>query len=189
VAKLIEKLSVFLPSYNESENIKEVTLAVKKVLEEVAGEWELLIIDDGSKDATGEIAKNLSLEEPRIKVITHKINLGYGATLSTGFNSSKYPWIAFIDSDGQFDFAEITEFIKKQKETGADLVIGYYKKRSASVFKILTSKIWEFTVYALFGLKVHDIDCGFKLVSRKVIDTISPLENQRRRVLRLSKFL
>ena len=179
MAKLIEKLSVFLPSYNESENIKEVTLAVKKVLEEVAGEWELLIIDDGSKDATGEIAKSLSLEEPRIKVITHKINLGYGATLSTGFNSSKYSWIAFIDSDGQFDFAEITEFIKKQKETGADLVIGYYKKRSASVFKILTSKIWEFTVYALFGLKVRDIDCGFKLISKKVVDTISPLESQR----------
>lgn len=168
-----------MPSYNESENIKKVTLAVKKVLEEVAGEWELLIIDDGSKDVTGEIAKSLSLEEPRIKVITHKINMGYGATLSTGFNSSKYPWIAFIDSDRQFDFAEITEFIAKQKETGADLVIGYYKKRSASVFKILTSKIWEFTVYALFDLKVHDIDCAFKLVSRKVIDTISPLESQR----------
>jgi len=179
VAKLIEKLSVFLPSYNESENIKEVILAVKKVLEEVAGEWELLIIDDGSKDGTGEIAKSLSLAEPRIKVITHKTNLGYGATLSTGFNSSNYPWIAFIDSDGQFDFAEITEFIKKQKETGADLVIGYYKKRSASVFKILTSKIWEFTVYALFGLKVRDIDCGFKLISKKVVDTISPLESQR----------
>jgi hypothetical protein len=87
--------------------------------------------------------------------------------------------IAFIDSDGQFDFAEITNFLEKQKEAQADLVIGYYKKRRVSAFKILTSKIWELAVFIFFGLKVHDIDCGFKLISKKVIDKISPLESKR----------
>jgi hypothetical protein len=84
-----------------------------------------------------------------------------------------------MDADGQFDFKEITGFIEKQIETGADLVIGYYKKRRVSTFKILTSKIWELTVFVLFGLKVKDIDCGFKLVSKKVIDTIPHLESKR----------
>jgi hypothetical protein len=70
-------------------------------------------------------------------------------------------------------------FLEKQKETGADLVIGYYKKRQVSTFKILTSKIWELSVYFLFGLKVHDIDCGFKLVSKKVIDKIPHLVSER----------
>ena len=179
MAKLIGKLSVFLPCYNEEGNIKEVVFAVKNVLEEVAGEWELLIIDDGSKDATQEISKSLIQKDRRIKIVTHKINEGYGASLRSGFYSSKYPWIAYIDSDGQFNFAEIVSFIKKQNETNADLIIGYYKKRQVSTFKILTSKIWEFAVFVLFGLRVRDTDCAFKLVSKKVIDTITPLESRR----------
>ena len=84
-----------------------------------------------------------------------------------------------MDSDGQFNFAEITDFIAKRRETNADLVIGYYKKRQVSTFKIITSKLWELTVFALFGLKVRDIDCGFKLISKKVIETIPHLESQR----------
>ena len=179
MAKLIDKLSVFLPSYNEGESIADVVVAVKNVLEKIADNWELIVVDDGSKDATGEIAKGLSLKEPRIKLLTHKTNEGYGATLKTGFYVSKYPWIAFIDSDGQFNFEEIESLIKKQKETKADLVIGYYKKRRVSTFKILTSKVWEFAVFVLFGLKVHDIDCGFKLISKKVIDSIPKLESER----------
>jgi glycosyltransferase involved in cell wall biosynthesis len=179
VANIIEKISVFLPTYNEEENIKNVVLATKNVLQDIAGEWELIIINDGSNDSTGRIAEELGREDKRIKVITHLVNEGYGTSLKSGFYSSKYPWIAFMDSDGQFDFKEITGFIEKQKETGADLVIGYYKKRQVSSFKILTSKIWELTVFILFGLKVKDIDCGFKLVSKKVIDTIPHLESKR----------
>jgi glycosyltransferase involved in cell wall biosynthesis len=179
VANIIEKISVFLPTYNEEGNIKNVVLATKNILQDIAGEWELIIINDGSNDSTGRITEELGQEDKRIKVITHKVNEGYGASLKTGFYLSKYPWIAFMDADGQFDFKEITGFIEKQKETGADLVIGYYKKRQVSTFKILTSKIWELTVFVLFGLKVKDIDCGFKLISKKVVDTIPHLESQR----------
>ncbi len=176
---MIEKLSVFLPCYNEEENIENTALGVRKTLEEVAKEWELLIINDGSTDKSEEIAKKLNRSDPRIKVITHSKNQGYGATLSTGFGSCRHPWISFIDSDGQFDFGEIKNFLQKQQETNADLVIGYYKKRRVSFLKIVTSKIWEYTVFALFGLKVHDIDCGFKLISKKVIDKITPFESKR----------
>lgn len=176
---IIEKLSVFLPVYNEEANLKNVVLATKKVLQNTVSEWELIIVDDGSTDSTPGLIKELTESDPRIRVVTHKVNEGYGASITSGLYESKYPWVAFTDSDGQFDFAEITNFISKQKETSADLVIGYYKKRQVSTFKIITSKLWELTVFILFGLKVHDIDCGFKLISKKVVDTIPHLESQR----------
>jgi glycosyltransferase involved in cell wall biosynthesis len=176
---LIDKLSVFLPAFNEEATVKNVALNVRKVLQDVADEWELIIVNDGSKDATGKIASQLRRQDERIRVVNHESNEGYGASLKSGFYASKYPWIAFIDSDGQFDFAEIPNFIKKQKETGADLVIGYYKKRQVGTFKIFTSKIWELAVFLLFSLKVRDVDCGFKFISKKVIDEIPRLESTR----------
>jgi glycosyltransferase involved in cell wall biosynthesis len=179
VAKIIDKLSVFLPIYNEEANIRNVVLATEKVLQGVAEEWELIIVDDGSTDGSPKLIKELANLEKRIRVVTHKINEGYGATISSGLYESKYPWISFTDSDGQFDFAEITGFIDKQRETGADLVIGYYKKRQVSTFKVITTKLWELTVLILFGLKVRDIDCAFKLISKKVIEAIPHLESQR----------
>lgn len=179
MSKLISELSVFFPTYNEQGNITEVITKTKKVLEKVAERWEIIIVEDGSSDKTPEITDKISKTDSRIKVIHHNPNRGYGAALKTGFYNSKYSWITFTDSDGQFDFAEVTNFIEKQKETGADLVIGYYKKRQVSKFKILTSKMWELAVYILFGLHVKDIDCGFKLVSKSVIDKIPKLESER----------
>lgn len=179
MATIIDKLSVFLPIYNEEATVQKVILATKNVLQEVAEEWELIIVNDGSTDNSPELIRELAESEKGIRVVTHMVNEGYGASITSGLYESKFPWISFIDSDGQFDFAEISNFIDKQKDSEADLVIGYYKKRQVSTFKIITSKLWELTVFALFGLKVRDIDCGFKLISKKVIDTIPPLESKR----------
>lgn len=177
--KKIDELSVFMPTYNEEGNIKKTILDVKKVLLKTAQKWELIVVNDGSKDRTQEIAESLSKDDSRIRVLNHSQNKGYGKSLQTGFYNAKYEWIAFIDSDGQFDFSEIKEFIATQKKTNADLVIGYYKKRQVSRFKIITSRMWELSVFVLFGLHVKDIDCGFKLISKKVIDTIPKLESER----------
>jgi glycosyltransferase involved in cell wall biosynthesis len=174
----IDELSVFFPTFNEEASIGETVEKTKKILEKVAKNWEIIIVNDGSTDRTGEISNNLA-KDTRIKVVTHIENKGYGASLKSGFYNSKYSWIAFTDSDGQFDFNEIVKFIEKQKETNADLVIGYYKKRQVSKFKIITSRMWELAVMILFGLHVHDIDCGFKLVSKLVIDKIPKLESER----------
>lgn len=179
MAKLIPALSVFFPTYNEQANIASTVKKAKKVLEEVADKWEIIIVNDGSTDHTPHIAQELSHSDKRIRVVTHSPNRGYGAAFATGFYSARYPWIAFTDADGQFDFGEIVHFISKHNETGADLVIGYYKKRQVSKFKIITSKMWEFAVWLLFGLHVKDIDCGFKFVSKRVLDTIPRLESQR----------
>ena len=179
MAKLTPELSVFFPTYNEEGNIFKTVLSAKKVLEDTTDKWEIIIVNDGSKDKTREISQSLSENDSRIKLVNHSSNRGYGAAFKTGFYSSKYNWIAFTDSDGQFDFSEITNFIDKQRETGADLVIGYYKDRKVSFSKKVTSKIWEYLVFLLFGLKVRDIDCGFKLVSKKVIDALPNLESER----------
>lgn len=173
------KLSVFFPTYNEEANIEKTVKKAKKVLEKLAFNWEILIIDDGSTDKTGKIAQKLASGDQRIKVITHSKNKGYGAALKSGFYKAKYPWIAFIDSDGQFDFSEIKNFFEKQKTTNADLVIGYYKDRRVSIYKKITSKMWEYLIFLMFGLMVHDVDCGFKLISKRVIEKLPNLESER----------
>jgi glycosyltransferase involved in cell wall biosynthesis len=175
----ISELSVFLPTYNEEGSIRDVVLKVRSSLREIADKWEILVINDGSTDSTKAIVDALRQDDDRIKIITHPKNLGYGASFKSGLYNSHYDWISFIDSDNQFDFSEITKFVDKQIETNVDLVIGYYKKRQVSKFKIITSKIWELSVFFLFGLKVHDIDCGFKLISKKVVDKIPRLESER----------
>jgi len=175
----IPELSVFFPAYNEEENIKNTTLKAKKVLQKVAKRWEIILVDDGSKDRTGDIIEELSKSDKRIKAVHHKVNKGYGGAFSSGLYSSKYDWITFTDADGQFDFGEITNFIDKQKETNADIVVGYYKKRRVSKSVVLTSKLWEALVFILFGLKVRDIDCGFKLISKKIPEKIDKLESER----------
>lgn len=175
----IAELSVFLPAFNEGETIKEVVVKTKEVLQKVADRWEIIVVNDGSKDLTKEIVVGLHNEDSRIRLINHEENRGYGASFKSGLYGSKYEWIAFTDSDGQFDFGEIANFIAKQKETKADIVIGYYRKRQVSKLKIITSKVWELAIFILFGLKVRDIDCGFKFISKSVIQKIPKLESER----------
>lgn len=175
---LISELSVFFPAYNEEDNIRDTVLKAKKVLEKLTSKWEIIVVNDGSRDNTAQIASDLAKTDKKIRVIDQE-NKGYGGALQTGFYNAKYEWIAFTDSDGQFDFSEINNFIEEQKITKADLVIGYYKKRQVSDFVIFTTKLWQIAVFILFGLKVRDIDCGFKLISKKVIDKIPKLTSER----------
>ncbi len=179
MAKQISNLSVFLPAYNEQDNLGNTVKNVKENLEKNFDDWEIIIVNDGSKDKTGEVADKLASKDKRIKVIHHNPNRGYGAALKSGLYASRFPWIAFIDSDGQFDFSEITRFVSTQEKTNADLVIGYYLGRKVSPLRKLNSALWQFVVFLLFGLRVRDIDCGFKLISKKVVDTIPKLESER----------
>ncbi len=174
----ISELSVFFPAYNEEGNIEETVKKARAALLKTAKKWEIIIVNDGSKDKTSEIAHRLEKSDKRIRVIDQE-NRGYGGALKTGLYGSRYEWISFTDSDGQFDFGEIVNFVEEQKITKADVVIGYYKKRQVSKLKIYTSKIWEAAVFILFGLHVTDIDCGFKLISKKVVEKIPPLESER----------
>lgn len=179
MAKLIKELSVFLPCYNEGKNLGKTIVNIVQNVETIAEKWELLIINDGSVDDTLAVAHKFTAENKNIRVINHNVNRGYGAALKSGLYNAKYDWISFIDSDGQFDFSEIGQFIKAQQETGADLVIGYYRKRHVSFIRKVNTFLWQIVVFILFRLHVRDIDCGFKLISKRVIDSIEKLESER----------
>ena len=179
MSRQIEKLSVFLPAYNEGANLEKTIKNVVENLKKNVPVWELIISNDGSKDKTGEVADRWSKKDTHISVIHHSPNRGYGSALKSGLYACKYPWISFIDSDGQFDFSEINRFIDTQQRTGADMVIGFYLGRKVSLSRKLNTFIWQVIVRILFGLKVRDIDCGFKLISKNVIDKIEPLQSER----------
>lgn len=171
----LSELSVFFPTYNEEENIKKVVLSAKKVLLKIAEKWEIIVINDGSKDKTKEVVESLAKGDRRISVITHRINKGYGGALKTGFINSKYEWVCFTDSDGQFDFSEISKFTEKQKDTSADLILGYRIKRADSFIRRAGAFFWFLFPRILWGLNVRDYSCGFKLIKREVFNSIQPL--------------
>jgi glycosyltransferase involved in cell wall biosynthesis len=176
----VNSLSVFFPAYNEEANIENTVTKALSILPGVVHQWEIIVVDDGSSDRTGPIVEAMAREEERIRLITHERNRGYGGALKTGLYNARYELIAFTDADGQFDLAEIDRFLETKEKTGADLVIGYYLKRQVPLYRILGSKLlWEPSVYLLFGLKVRDIDCGFKLIDRKVAEKIDDLESER----------
>lgn len=168
----LKEVSAFFPAYNEEGNIANIVKTAEAVLEKCSNKYEIIVVDDGSSDKTAEVVRNLSLANDRIKVVSHEKNMGYGMALRTGFKSCQYEWIVFSDSDGQFDFTEFPNFIKEQEKTNADLVVGYYQGRKVSPLRKMNSKIWQLLIWALLGLKVRDIDCGFKLIRKKVIDSM-----------------
>lgn len=176
---LIDELSAFFLCYNEEKNITNTVEKALPVLKEIAKSWELIVVNDGSKDNSKSVLSELQKKYPYIKVITHPTNRGYGAALKSGLYGSHHSWITFNDGDGQFDFKDISTLIKKQQQTKADMVAGYYLGRKVSKVRILGSKVWELAVFLLFGLKVKDIDCGFKLINKKIIDTIPKLQAER----------
>lgn len=179
MAKIVHEISVFFPAYNEEAEIENTVKKAQKVLVSIADKWEIIIVDDGSSDKTPEISNKLAKSDRRIHVVTHKKNRGYGAGLKSGLYASRYAWIAYTDSDGQFDFSEIKKFIKKQKESDADLVIGYYIDRKVPFGRKVNTFVWETLVNLLFNLGVRDIDTGFKLLSKEVVEKIPKLESER----------
>lgn len=181
---MINNLSVFFPAFNEAENLSSTVEKAVKVLENLKLNWEILIINDGSTDNTKEVAEDLAKKNPHISVINHEKNLGYGEALKSGFYSAKYEVIVYNDSDGQFDFSEITKFLEKIEDLpagrqGYDLLIGYRIKRQDNFIRVLFKKGWQLSLFAFFGLTLKDADCGFKMIRKEVLEKIPKLTSTR----------
>lgn len=170
-------LSVFFPCINEEGNIENTVSSAQDILKKLNIEYEIIIVDDGSVDSTGKIADRLAKENSKIRVIHHPKNLGYGEALKSGFYNARYDTVVYTDGDGQFDFAEVTKFLEKMKDH--DLVIGYRIKRKDSFLRKLFGRGWRLTLLAFFRLTLKDVDCGFKMVSKKVLEKISHLTSSR----------
>jgi len=174
--KKVSELSIFFPFWNEEKNLEQVVNKAIPIANQVADKWEIIMVDDGSSDKTAEIAKRLATKNSNLRVISHKPNRGYGAALREGFTNAKYNLVVFADGDGQFDFSEVTKFLNKIDN--ADIVIGHRKKRVDNPFRHLLMnllKVWDF---ALFGFYFKDIDCGFKLFTKKSLNQIMPLQSE-----------
>jgi glycosyltransferase involved in cell wall biosynthesis len=174
---MIKNLSVFFPAFNEASNIERTVSSAVTVLEKLGINYEIIVVDDGSPDQTGAIADQLSSNNPKIRVIHHPKNLGYGEALRSGFYNAKYEWIVFTDSDGQFDFSEITKFLELADT--ADLVIGFRMNRQDPPMRKLNAWGWKMINRILMGTNVRDLDCAFKLVKKEVIEKIPKLESTR----------
>lgn len=174
----LPELTIFFPFWNEEENIEKVVKSAIPIANKVAEKWEIIMVDDGSTDLTLEIAKKLSANDKRLRVVSHQPNRGYGAALNSGFSHAKYKYIVFTDGDMQFDFKEITKFV--EKITDADLVIGYRKKRrDKNIFKrLLLMYLLKIHVFILFGIYFRDIDCAFKMFRKSAISEIMPIRSE-----------
>lgn len=174
----VRSLSVFMPAYNEEKNVGKTIEGVLGVLKELDLEqYEVIVINDGSKDNTAGVVKDWENKDKHVRLVNHEVNKGYGEAVKTGFYAAKLDYIVFIDSDGQFDFSDIHKFLEKIKT--ADVVVGYRIDRKDSMMRIINGWGWTQLSNILFGLGVKDVDCAFKLFRRQVIDTIPHLESTR----------
>jgi glycosyltransferase involved in cell wall biosynthesis len=171
----LSELSVFFPAYNEEANLYSTVTKAIAVCKNISDKYEIIIVDDGSRDKTPQIAKQLVNEDSNIRVITHNPNQGYGGALKSGLYSAKYQYIAFTDSDGQFDFSQIERFIPHLEEY--KMVVGYRTKRAEGLLRYLNAKLWGILVNLLFAVNIKDIDCAFKVFHKEIIDNIPQLES------------
>jgi len=161
-------ISVFFPCYNEQDNVRRVTEGAVKVLEGLKADYEIILVDDGSRDHTGAIADDLAACNPRIKVVHHPVNRGYGAALQSGFRTAVKDLVFFSDGDGQFDLNELLPFLELIRQY--DVVCGYRRNRQDPLMRRVNGWCWTQLVCLLFGLRVRDIDCAFKLFQRRVLE-------------------
>ncbi len=164
------KLSLVLPAHNEIDNIPVVTQRALDVLPELAESFEIIVVDDGSVDGTGELIDRLAAENPLIRAIHHPKNRGYGAALTSGFQAAGGDFIMFMDSDQQFDIADLSylsPFVGKY-----DIVAGYRIDRQDAFYRILYARTFKLAVRFLFGVNLRDTDCAFKVFRADLLKTM-----------------
>jgi glycosyltransferase involved in cell wall biosynthesis len=165
-------LSVVLPAYNEEGNIEAVVRRALEVLPAIAPDHELIVVDDGSSDATAEIALGVAREHPgRVRVLRHEPNQGYGAAIRSGFRHARGDLVFYTDADNQFDLAELEWFLPMIEDH--DMVIGFRVYRYDTVLRSVLSWCYNRIVRVLFRVRVRDVDCAYKLLRREVLQKIT----------------
>ena len=168
-------LSVVLPAYNEAKNIQKTINDAVFYLEKKVRDYEIIVVNDGSVDETREIVERLSLSNPKIVLVNHPKNLGYGSALRTGFERASLDYIFFMDSDGQFDISDIDRLIPFIKDY--EVIVGYREKRADPFIRSLNTWLYHLFIRLLFGLKIRDMDCAFKLFPRTAFQAIRPIKS------------
>lgn len=169
-------ISVTMPAYNEEANIRPMVVEVVTVMDGLVTEgliedYEVIVVNDGSRDNTAGVVQELSKESPRVRLVNHEVNKGYGAAVYTGFMNARNELVFLTDSDKQFNVSEVRLLLPLLAE--ADLVAGYRAPRRDPFKRRLFGAGWSVLVTLLFGYTVRDVDCAFKLFRREILDNIN----------------
>jgi len=165
-------LSVFFPAYNDSGTIASMVIRTVKTAAELTPDFEVIVVDDGSADGTADIADELARTYPQVRAVHHPINRDYGAALQTGFRSATKELIFYTDGDAQYDPGELAALWRRMTPA-IDLVNGYKISRSDPLHRIIIGRVYHYIVSILFGLKLRDVDCDFRLMRRSIFERIN----------------
>ena len=164
-------LSVFFPAYNDSGTIASLVITAIQSASKLTPNYEVIVVNDGSSDSTGQILDELARLYPQVRVVTHTVNRGYGGALRSGFGAASKEIIFYTDGDAQYDPSEM-EALWQKMAPGTDLVNGFKISRADPLHRIIIGRIYHHTVKTLFGLRVRDVDCDFRLLRRSIFDTV-----------------
>jgi glycosyltransferase involved in cell wall biosynthesis len=170
VTPTLPGLSVFLPSHNEEGNVERVVRGFLAELPRSADDYEVIVVNDGSRDRTREIAEQQAAEDSHVRIVNHEVNRGYGGAVISGIRAARMPWVLLADGDGQFDPADVGRLIPYAGEF--DVVVGCRVRRADHLMRRVNGKAWTILVRALLGITISDIDCGFKLFRREMLESI-----------------
>ncbi len=160
-------LSIFFPAFNEEGIIERTVRNAVGAAQRDVSDFEVIVVDDGSADGTAQIVESLAGEDPRVRLVLHDVNRGYGAALRTGFASATKDLVFFSDADGQFDLGELPATLELARST--PVVAGYRIKRSDPWHRLFIAKTYRFIIWMVFGLRIRDIDCAWKLLRRETL--------------------
>src|SRR5687767_10154092 len=165
-------LSVFFPAYNDSGTIASMVIRAVQVASALTPDYEVIVINDGSRDATPLVLDELARLYPgHVRIVHHEKNRGYGGALRSGFATATKDLVFYTDGDAQYDPAEM-RLLWDKMSTEVDWVNGYKISRSDPMHRILIGRLYHHVVKLLFGFRVRDVDCDFRLIRRRVFDTV-----------------
>jgi glycosyltransferase involved in cell wall biosynthesis len=169
-------ISGFFPFLNDWGTIGSLVLGLDSSLQRIASDYEIIIVDDGSDTDAKNMLLALEQKFPKVRIITHEKNKGYGGALRSGIYGAKFDWIFYTDGDAQYDPREI-ELLTEEIDSGAGVINGYKIKRSDPFYRKITGKSYHYIVKMLFNLPIRDTDCDFRLMRRKIFDVVKLKEN------------
>jgi len=165
-------ISLVMPAYNEADNIEPMVAEATPALEANADSYEIIVVDDGSADDTAAVTRRVMETHPHVRLVEHPVNKGFGAAVFSGFTSAEKDWIFYTDADRQFVLSELERFVPYMEE--ADLIAGYRAPRRDPFLRVFYGKGWSALCALVFGYTVRDVDCGFKLFRREIIEDLAP---------------
>jgi glycosyltransferase involved in cell wall biosynthesis len=171
-APKFRSLSVFFPAYNDAPSLPVLITKTFAVLESCVEDYEVIVVNDGSRDKTAEVLEQLRLRhQPYLRVVTHPENRGYGGALRSGFAAATKEFVFYTDGDGQYDVGELPTLLNLAgPATG--LVNGYKLERHDPAHRMWIGRIYNFCARLLFHVRIRDIDCDYRLIRRALLDRI-----------------